>query len=297
MENVITHKKSSSIVESTVSRKKSTGNTIIFIILCALVVVFLYPIMFIVINSFKGKFFISQNPFALPTAETFAGLTNYINGLEKTGFFSAMGWSFFITILSVAVIIFFTSMTAYYITRVKSKATNVLYYLFVFSMIVPFQMVMFPMVKLADTLNLSNPLGMVALYLGFGSGLSVFMFSGFIKSIPLEIEEAAMIDGCNPLQTYFHIVLPILKPTSITVAILNAMWVWNDYLLPYLVIGLSTKYKTIPVVIQMLVGSNGNRDMGAMMAMLVLAIIPIVVFYLACQKHIIEVVVAGAVKG
>ena len=297
MENVITHKKSSSIVESTASRKKSTGNTIIFIILCALVVVFLYPIMFIVINSFKGKFFISQNPFALPTAETFAGLTNYINGLEKTGFFSAMGWSFFITILSVAVIIFFTSMTAYYITRVKSKATNVLYYLFVFSMIVPFQMVMFPMVKLADTLNLSNPLGMVALYLGFGSGLSVFMFSGFIKSIPLEIEEAAMIDGCNPLQTYFHIVLPILKPTSITVAILNAMWVWNDYLLPYLVIGLSTKYKTIPVVIQMLVGSNGNRDMGAMMAMLVLAIIPIVVFYLACQKHIIEGVVAGAVKG
>lgn len=297
MENAITRKKSSSIIENTVSRKKSTSNTIIFIILCALVVVFLYPIMFIVINSFKGKFFISQNPFALPTAETFAGLTNYINGLEKTGFFSAMGWSFFITILSVAVIIFFTSMTAYYITRVKSKATNVLYYLFVFSMIVPFQMVMFPMVKLADTLNLSNPLGMVALYLGFGSGLSVFMFSGFIKSIPLEIEEAAMIDGCNPLQTYFHIVLPILKPTSITVAILNAMWVWNDYLLPYLVIGLSTKYKTIPVVIQMLVGSNGNRDMGAMMAMLVLAIIPIVVFYLACQKHIIEGVVAGAVKG
>ena len=297
MENVITHKKSSSIVESTVSRKKSTGNTIIFIILCALVVVFLYPIMFIVINSFKGKFFISQNPFALPTAETFAGLTNYINGLEKTGFFSAMGWSFFITILSVAVIIFFTSMTAYYITRVKSKATNVLYYLFVFSMIVPFQMVMFPMVKLADTLNLSNPLGMVALYLGFGSGLSVFMFSGFIKSIPLEIEEAAMIDGCNPLQTYFHIVLPILKPTSITVAILNAMWVWNDYLLPYLVIGLSTKYKTIPVVIQMLVGSNGNRDMGAMMAMLVLAMLPVIVFYLSCQKYIIKGVLTGAVKG
>ena len=297
MENAITRKKSSSIIENTASRKKNTSNSIIFIILCALVVVFLYPIMFIVINSFKGKFFISQNPFALPTAETFAGLTNYINGLEKTGFFSAMGWSFFITILSVAVIIFFTSMTAYYITRVKSKATNVLYYLFVFSMIVPFQMVMFPMVKLADTLNLSNPLGMVALYLGFGSGLSVFMFSGFIKSIPLEIEEAAMIDGCNPLQTYFHIVLPILKPTSITVAILNARWVWNDYLLPYLVIGLSTKYKTIPVVIQMLVGSNGNRDMGAMMAMLVLAIIPIVVFYLACQKHIIEGVVAGAVKG
>ena len=265
--------------------------------LCGLVVVFLAPIIFIVINSFKGKFFISDNPFSFPTAETFVGITNYINGLEKTGFLSAMGWSFFITILSVICILLFTSMTAYYITRVKSKITSAIYYAFVFSMIVPFQMVMFPMVKLADTLQLANPLGMVALYLGFGSGLSVFMFSGFIKSIPLEVEEAAMIDGCNPLQTFFLIVLPILKPTAITVAILNAMWIWNDYLLPYLVIGLSTKYKTIPVVIQMLVGSNGNRDMGAMMAMLVLAIIPIIIFYLMCQKHIIEGVVAGAVKG
>ena len=298
MENTMSRKKNNrAIIENTMPRKKNMGNTITFIILCALVVVFLYPIIFIVINSFKGKFFISDNPFALPTAETFVGLTNYINGLERTGFLSAIGWSFFITIGSVVVIIFFTSMTAYYITRVKSKLTSTLYYLFVFSMIVPFQMVMFPMVKLADTLNLANPVGMIALYLGFGAGLSVFMFSGFIKSIPLEIEEAAMIDGCNPLQTYFYIVLPILKPTAITVAILNAMWIWNDYLLPYLVIGLSTKYKTIPVVIQMLVGSNGNRDMGAMMAMLVLAIIPIVVFYLCCQKHIIEGVVAGAVKG
>lgn len=298
MENTMSRKKNNrAIMENTMPRKKNMGNTITFIILCALVVVFLYPIIFIVINSFKGKFFISDNPFALPTAETFVGLTNYINGLERTGFLSAIGWSFFITIGSVVVIIFFTSMTAYYITRVKSKLTSTLYYLFVFSMIVPFQMVMFPMVKLADTLNLANPVGMIALYLGFGAGLSVFMFSGFIKSIPLEIEEAAMIDGCNPLQTYFYIVLPILKPTAITVAILNAMWIWNDYLLPYLVIGLSTKYKTIPVVIQMLVGSNGNRDMGAMMAMLVLAIIPIVVFYLCCQKHIIEGVVAGAVKG
>ncbi|UPA30472.1 carbohydrate ABC transporter permease [Terrisporobacter glycolicus] len=284
-------------MQNAVPRKKVRGNSITFLILCALVVVFLAPILFIVINSFKGKFFISDNPFSIPTPETFVGITNYINGLERTGFLSAIGWSFFITIGSVVVIIFFTSMTAYYITRVKSKLTSAIYYLFVFSMIVPFQMVMFPMVKLADGLNLSNPIGMIALYLGFGSGLSVFMFSGFIKSIPLEIEEAAMIDGCNPLQTYFYIVLPILKPTSITVAILNAMWVWNDYLLPYLVIGLSTKYKTIPVVIQMLVGSNGNRDMGAMMAMLVLAIIPIIVFYLVCQKHIIEGVVAGAVKG
>lgn len=284
-------------MKNTVSKKRRTEQNVIFTILCALVVVFLSPIMFIVINSFKGKFFISDNPFALPTSETFVGLTNYINGLERTGFLSAIGWSFFITIGSVVVIIFFTSMTAYYITRVKSKITSIIYYLFVFSMIVPFQMVMFPMVKLADTLNLANPVGMIALYLGFGAGLSVFMFSGFVKSIPLEIEEAAMIDGCNPLQTYFYIVLPILKPTSITVAILNAMWIWNDYLLPYLVIGLSTKYKTIPVVIQMLVGSNGNRDMGAMMAMLVLAIIPIIIFYLVCQKHIIEGVVAGAVKG
>ena len=279
------------------SKKMSVSNKIIFLILCALVVVFLAPIIFIIVNSFKGKFYISDNPFSFPTAQTFVGLTNYINGLEKTGFLSAMGWSFFITILSVLVIIIFSSMTAYYITRVKTKITSSIYYLFVFSMIVPFQMVMFPMVKLADTLHLSNPLGMVLLYLGFGSGLSVFMFSGFIKSIPLEIEEAAMIDGCNPLQIFFQIVFPILKPTAITVAILNAMWIWNDYLLPYLVIGLSTEYKTIPVVIQMLVGSNGNRDMGAMMAMLVLAIIPIIIFYLMCQKHIIEGVVSGAVKG
>jgi len=284
-------------IQSKPKKKIKLSESIIFIILCALVVVFLAPIAFIVVNSFKGKFFISDAPFALPTAETFVGFTNYINGLERTGFFSAIGWSFFITILSVVAIIFFTSMTAYYITRVKSKFTSALYYMFVFSMIVPFQMVMFATVKLADSLNLSNPLGMVLLYLGFGSGLSVFMFSGFIKSIPLEIEEAATIDGCNPLQTYFQIVLPILKPTAITVAILNAMWIWNDYLLPYLVIGLSTEYKTIPVVVQMLVGSNGNRDMGAMMAMLVLSIIPIIIFYLSCQKYIIEGVAAGAVKG
>ena len=289
--------RSNNLNKNSISKKNNVSNNIIFLVLCGLVVVFLAPIIFIVVNSFMGKFFICDNPFSFPTAETFVGITNYINGLEKTGFLSAMGWSFFITILSVICILLFTSMTAYYITRVKSKITSAIYYAFVFSMIVPFQMVMFPMVKLADTLQLANPLGMVALYLGFGSGLSVFMFSGFIKSIPLEVEEAAMIDGCNPLQTFFHIVLPILKPTAITVAILNAMWIWNDYLLPYLVIGLSTEYKTIPVVIQMLVGSNGNRDMGAMMAMLVLAIIPIIVFYLMCQKHIIEGVVAGAVKG
>ena len=188
-------------------------------------------------------------------------------------------------------------MTAWYITRVKSKVTTILYYMFAFSMIVPFQMVMFTMTSLADTFHLKNPLGMCILYLGFGAGLSIFMFAGFIKSVPIEIEEAAMIDGCTPLQTFFGIVFPILKPTAITVAILNAMWIWNDFLLPYLVIGISTKYKTIPVVVQMLVGSNGNKDMGAMMAMLVLSIIPIIIFYMVCQKYIIEGVVAGAVKG
>ncbi len=276
---------------------KKVVDSILIAVLSVLVVIFLAPIVFIVNNSFKGKFFISDAPFALPNAETFTGLNNYINGLEKTGMFSAIGWSFFITVGSVAVIIILTAMTAYYITRVKTKITSVIYYMFVFSMIVPFQMVMFPMTKLADMLHLNNPVGMILLYVGFGSGLSVFMFSGFVKSIPLEIEEAAMIDGCNPLQNFFLVVFPILKPTAITVAILNAMWIWNDYLLPYLVIGVSTKYKTIPVVIQMLVGSNGNRDMGAMMAMLVIAIVPIIIFYLTCQKHIIEGVAAGAVKG
>lgn len=276
---------------------KRTSNIIIFCVLCLLVVAFLLPIFFVLMNSFKGKLFISNDPFAFPTAETFAGLANYTNGIEKTNFFSAFGWSAFITVFSVLAILLFTSMTAYYLTRVKSKATSALYYMFVFSMIVPFQMVMFTMSKLANMTRLNSPVGMVVLYLGFGAGLSVFMFCGFIKSIPLDIEEAAMIDGCNPLQTFFGVVMPILKPTAITVAILNAMWIWNDYLLPYLVIGLSTPYKTIPVAVQYLIGSYGAKDMGAMMALLVMSIIPIIVFYLTCQKYIIEGVVAGAVKG
>lgn len=279
------------------SAKTKASNKVIFVVLCIVAVAILYPLLFILNNSFKGKFYISSDPFSLPTGETFAGMTNYVNGLIKTGLLNAIGWSFFITIISVVLLILFTSMTAYYITRVKSVYATVLYYMFVFSMIVPFQMVMFTMTSLADKFHLRSPLGMCVLYLGFGAGLSVFMFSGFIKSIPLEIEEAAMIDGCNPLQTFFGVVFPILKPTAITVAILNAMWIWNDFLLPYLVIGISTKYKTIPVVVQMLVGSNGNKDMGALMAMLVLSIIPIIIFYLTCQKYIIEGVVAGAVKG
>ncbi|AZN29561.1 carbohydrate ABC transporter permease [Flaviflexus salsibiostraticola] len=268
-----------------------------YVVLTLLLIVFLGPIVFIVLNSFKQRFSISSDPFALPLGEMWAGLQNYTTGLARTGFFEAILWSFVITVSSVATIVFLTAMTAYFITRVKTWWTSLLYYMFVFSMVIPFQMVMFPTVKIADMLHFNNPAGMVVLYLGFGAGLSVFIFAGFVKSIPLEIEEAAYIDGCGPLQNYFRVVLPILKPTTVTVAILNAMWIWNDYLLPYLVIGLSTRYKTIPVVVQMLVGSNGNRDMGAMMAMLVLAIIPIVIFYLFSQKHIIEGVVAGSVKG
>jgi len=223
------------------------------------------------------------------------GLKNYLKGIEKIGFISAFGYSLFITVFSVAAIVLFTSMTAWYITRVKSKLTSVIYYAFVFSMIVPFQMVMFPMSKIVNLMHLDNPVGLIVVYLGFGAGLSVFMFCGFIKSVPLEIEEAATIDGCSPLQTYFQVVFPILKPTAITVAILNAMWIWNDYLLPYLTIG--NKYRTIPIAVQYLQGGYGSRDMGALMATLVMAIIPIVIFYLSCQKYIIKGVVAGAVKG
>ena len=270
-------------------------NILSYILLTAAALMFVAPIAIVLMNSFKSKFYISGEPFKLPDGETFEGILNYTEGVAKTGFFKAFGWSVFITVFSVAAIVLFTSMTAWYITRQKSKFTSALYYAFVFSMIVPFQMVMFTLTKTANTLHLDNPVGIVFIYLGFGAGLSVFMFNGFVKSIPLEIEEAAMIDGCGPLQTYFRVVFPILKPTAITVAILNAMWVWNDYLLPYLVIG--SEYKTVPIAIQYLKGGYGSVDMGAMMAMLVLAIVPIVIFYLFSQKYIIKGVVAGAVKG
>ena len=278
-------------------KTKKIQQGLMLTLLCGLVVVFLIPIFFVVMNSFKGKLFISDDPFSLPAGEMFVGLENYIEGIDKTGFFAAFGWTTFITVFSVLAILLFTSMTAWYITRVKTKTSEILYYAFVFSMVVPFQMIMFTMSKLADMLKLNNPLGMIILYLGFGAGLSVFMFCGFVKGIPFEIEEAAMIDGCTPIITFFRVVLPILKPTLITVAILNAMWIWNDYLLPYLVIGVSTPYKTIPVAVQYLMGSYGAKDYGSLMALLVLSIIPIIVFYLSCQKHIIEGVVAGAVKG
>lgn len=275
--------------------KNMLGRTLIYIVLTVIGIAFLSPVFIVLINSFKGKFFISEEPFSLPDKDTFAGLENYVSGLEKTGFFSAFGWSLFITVFSVLAIVLFTSMTAWYIVRVKNKFTKALYYVFVFSMIVPFQMVMFTMTKTAGELGLDTPWGIVLIYLGFGAGLAVFMFCGFLKSVPLEIEEAAMTDGCNPVQTFFMVVFPVLKPTAITVAILNAMWIWNDYLLPYLLIG--SEYKTIPVAVQYLRGGYGSVDMGALMAMLVLSIIPIIIFYLFCQKYIIKGIVAGAVKG
>ncbi len=274
---------------------KKSRNIIAFILLLLVSAAFVFPVFIVLMNSFKSNLYISSEPFTFPTAESFANLRNYTEGLAKTGFFSAFVTSLFVTVLSVGAIVIFTSMTAWYITRVKNRFTKFSYYAFVFSMVVPFQMVMFTTVKMANLLSLDNPWGLIIIYLGFGSGLSVFMFSGFVKGIPIEIEEAAMIDGCGPIRTFFLVVFPLMKPTTITVAILNAMWIWNDYLLPYLVIG--SDYKTIPIAIQYLRGGYGSIDMGAMMAMLVLSILPIVVFYLLCQKHIIKGVVAGAVKG
>ena len=259
--------------------KKNIWDILSIAMLVILFIVFIIPIFFVVLNSFKGRLYISDNPFAIPTGEMYAGFANFIEGIQKTDFFRAFGCSLFITVLSVFVIVLFTAMTAWYLVRVKTKYTSLLYFAFVFSMIVPFQMIMFTMSKIADMLALNNPLGMVVLYLGFGAGLSVFMLCGFIKAIPLEVEEASMIDGCTPLKTFFRIVFPMLKPTAITVAILNAMWIWNDYLLPYLVIGVSTNYKTIPVAVQYLMGSYGAKDYGSLMALLVLAIILIIVFY------------------
>ncbi len=277
-------------------KQNRAANVFITFFLSILSLLFLVPIFVVILNSFKGKFYISKSPFTWPSGDTFAGTANYVNGIVKSGFTNAIGYSFFITIASVLVIVLLSAMTAWYITRRKSRLSSSLYYLFVFSMIVPFQMVMYSTVRIANILHLDSPVGIVVLYLGFGSGLAVFIFSGFVKAIPLEIEEAASIDGCDPIQTFFLIIMPLLKPTAITVAILQAMWVWNDYLLPYLVIG--NKYKTIPVAVQgVLTGSYGDKDMGALMAMLVLAILPIVVFYLIGQKSIIKGVIAGAVKG
>ena len=257
---------------------------------------YIFPIMLVFINSFKKKAYISRKPFDIPNGKMYVGLENYVRGIKQANFFEGAKWSTVITVGSVFLIILCTSMCAWYIVRVKNALTKAIYYLCLFAMIVPFQMEMFTLSKLANSLGLNTPWGLWIIYLGFGAGLSVFMFTGFVKSIPIEIEEAAMIDGCNPLQTFFGVVMPILKPTAITVSILNAMWIWNDYLLPYLVLNLK-KYITIPIAVQYLKGGYGSVDMGAMMGVLVLAIIPIIIFYLFCQRYIIEGVVAGAVKG
>ena len=249
-------------------------------ILSVVSVAYIFPILLVLINSFKKKAYISRYPFAIPTDKMFVGLENYVNGL----------------VFSVAVILLCTSMCAWYINRVTNTLTKTMYMLCLFSMVVPFQMVMFTLSKIANILKLNTPWGLIIIYLGYGAGLAVFMFSGFVKSIPIEIEEAAMIDGCTPIQTFFKVVLPVMKPTCVTVAILETMWIWNDYLLPYLVLDIK-KYKTISIAIQYLKGGYGTIDMGAMMGVLVLSIIPIIAFYLACQKYIIEGVVAGAVKG
>lgn len=277
-------------------QKSRFFNGFSFAILLLLSAVFLFPIYLVIMNSFKSKFNIVGTPFEFPNEETFVGFENYINGIQSSGIVGAFFRTLIITVGSVLAIIIFTSMTAWYITRVKSRLNKIIYYLFLFSMIVPFQMVMFTMTSVCINLGLNNIIGIIPVYLGFGSGLSVFMFSGFVKGLPKEIEEAAMIDGCSPLKTFFMVVFPILKPTAITVAILNAMWIWNDFLLPYLLLGSSDK--TLSVAIQLTMqGAYGSIDWGGFMAMLVLAIIPIIVFYLVCQKYIIKGVIDGAVKG
>ncbi len=277
-------------------KRKTKHGALLTTIFSIISVVYMFPILLVLMNSFKKKAYISRKPFAIPSGKMYVGLDNYFRGVKQANFFEGAKWSLVITVGSVFLILLCTSMCAWYIVRVKNIVTSAIYYLCLFAMIVPFQMEMFTLSKLANTLKLNTPWGLWIIYLGFGAGLAVFMFTGFVKSIPLEIEEAAMIDGCNPLQTFFGVVLPIMKPTCVTVAILQTMWIWNDYLLPYLVLDLK-KYTTIPIAVQYLKGGYGSVDMGAMMGVLVLAIIPIIVFYLFCQKYIIEGVVAGAVKG
>jgi raffinose/stachyose/melibiose transport system permease protein len=278
-------------------KKMTLSDKIWIVVLTVASLFYVYPIFMILMNSLKVETSIStEKAFQLPAAETFAGLANYVNAITSKGFLKSLGFSLFITVTSVIAILVFCSMCAWYITRVSTKFTNALYYLFVFSMVVPFQMVMFTLSQTADRLHLNTPWDIWIIYLGFGAGLAVFMFAGFMKSIPLEVEESAMIDGCNPLQTFFRIDLPILKPTLVSVGILEAMWVWNDYLLPTLVLDIK-KYKTIPMLIQYFRGSYGKVEMGPMMASIMLTVIPIIIVYLAGQKHIIKGVAAGAVKG
>ena len=272
-------------------------NKILAVFFTILSLAWIYPMVMILMNSFKEETTITTSTaFDFVTSENSAGFANYIAALEKQGFLAAFGYSLVITITSVALILVCCSMCAWFIVRVKNCISNVLYYLFVFSMVVPFQMLMFTLSNMANTLGFNTPFNICFIYLGFGAGLAVFMFAGFVKTIPLEIEEAATIDGCNPLQTFFHVVLPIMKPTYISVGILETMWVWNDYLLPYLVLD-RTKYQTIPILIQYFRGGYGRVEMGPMFACIMMVIIPIVIMYLLCQRYIINGVVSGAVKG
>lgn len=280
------------------TKKDRRTNGILTGVFIVLAIAWIFPVVTVIINSFKTSDSIALSPFTLATGKSFMGFDNYIKGMTfgNYPFFKSAGYSFIITIMSVALILLCTSMTAWYVSRVDSIFCKVVYYLCVFSMVVPFQMVMFTLSKTADTLSLNNPFTICIVYLGFGAGLAIFMFTGFVKSIPLELEEAALIDGCNPLQIFFRIICPIMKSTYISVGILEVMWVWNDYLLPYLVLD-KTEYKTIPIHIQYLQGSYGKVDYGATMALIVLCLIPIVVVYALGQKYIIKGVLSGAVKG
>ena len=286
------------MIKTEALRRRERHQALLTVVFTIISVIYLMPVLLVLINSLKANAFVNTETFKLPTAESFVGLKNYVKGMTfgNFAFYKVVFYSFFITITSTALILLCTSMAAWYISRVGSLVSKIVYYLCVFSMVVPFQMVMYTLARTADQAHLNTPWTIPVIYLGFGAGLAVFMFTGFVKSLPLEIEEAAMIDGCTPIQTFFQVVFPIMKPTVITVAILQAKWIWNDYLLPYLVLDLK-KYKTIPIVIQYLKGGYGAVDWGTMMAMLVLAIIPIIIFYGICQKYIIEGVVAGAVKG
>ena len=267
--------------------------TIFFTILS---LVWIYPIVLVFINSFKKKVYISKNAFSLPNKESFAGWENYTTGIERTNLIGSFGWTVFITVGAVALILLCCSMCAWWIVRVDNWAARLLYTLFLFNMIVPFQMVMFTLSKLADMLSLNTPWGLWVVYLGFGAGLAVFIFTGVVKGIPQELEESAMLDGASVPRIFFNIVVPIMRPSIISVAILETMWIWNDYLLPYLTLDLN-KYKTLSIAVQYLKGGYGSVDMGAMMGCLVLAILPIIIFYLICQKYIVKGVIAGAVKG
>ena len=279
------------------SKQKRTWDVILVVVMVLLCLLWIYPIVLILLNSLKTEgSFTPSTVFRLPTAETFAGLRNYVYGVTKMNFLSSMGYSLLITITSVVLILLCCSMTGWYLTRVNNKLSKFMNLLIVFSMVVPFQMVMFTLSKTADRLNLNNPWNICIIYLGFGAGLAVFMFTGFMKSVPMEIEEAAMIDGCNPIQIFFKVVFPILKPTMISTAILETMWVWNDYLLPTLVLDIK-KYRTIPMAIQYFRGSYGKVEMAPMMACIMITILPVIILYLICQKYIIDGVVAGAVKG